>query len=1345
MNRWWKAGLRQRRGQGPKRPVRRHCLALDLLEDRSVPSANGPFQHVLLLSVDGLHQADVADPALQSSLTNIQNLQQNGVSYNNASTTQPSDSFPGTLSYLTGAHPGTTGVYYDDSYSRTLFAPGSNVATATPGTEVTYFEAIDKNLNLINGGGNFDASSIDPSTLPLDSHGNPVYPNQFLKVNTIFDVAHQAGLYTAFSDKHPAYQIANGNDPKAINDFYAPEINSTTALLDPTTHHTVDANALLAANPYTDVSKYVLVDASTDPDGPNDPHLINDTTHNLLLTEAYDDLKVNAILREIDGKSSHGNVNNPLVPALFGTNFQAVSVAEKLSFIKYTDNTGTHTQPAGGITLDANGNEVPSQELLAALKHTDASIGRIVQELQNQGLYNSTLMVVTAKHGQNPRVGNGLLMADSLVPTILGNAGVTVAQQTADDVSLIWLANQQQTDAGVKALKQFVDHGTVTVYNQGTPRTVPAKQVIDKVLSGGDLHAYNLGDPAHDSTTPDIIVTLKPGYIFVGNPTHYQFKRAEHGGFSPDDIHDALIVSSGGLAPEVQGSVVNDKVETTQIAVTALNALGLDPAQLQGAVAEHTHQLSGLKLEELPVAPPTGLQQIDHFVIIYQENQSFDGLYGSFPGANGLQNAAAAGTIPQVDAAGHPLVYTPSPLNNGAIDPNFPSVIIGGKSYLAYPAIDANTGLPDPNAGNPVPIGPYNLAIYIQPSQKTGDIVHKFYHEQLQIDTGNPAIGPSNGSMDKFVAVSDNPGLVMSHFDATNLPEGLLAQQYTMDDNFFHAAYGGSFLNHQFLVAAAAPEWNQPIPSPNFVSHPAVNPALTDGGMSLPGHDSNLTGVDLLAADGNHFVVNTTFSANLVPTFFSPSNPQLLRSINDSNPNDPNRPYEPNIGDRLDAAGVSWKWYSGGWNGALAASPSNPANNGVAGAGADPNFQWHHQPLAYYDNFAPWVNGQRNPLSAAHLQDENNFFNNLSTGNLPAVSFIKQIGEDNEHPGYTNVLQGQQSTADIVHAIQNSSDWAHTAIIITYDENGGRWDHVSAPDANGIWGDGTRVPTIVISPYAQQGVVDHTQHDTLSILKTIEQRFNLPALSSMDANASSLADNFQSTPHVSIGTAYLQPDANNVGKNVLVVLGTEGDDHIQISPAGASQIEVRIDSVHLDQLFALAQISRIEVYGQGGNDHVEISSQVTLPAMIFAGDGNDHIQTGAGNTIVVGGTGNNHIEAGAGRNLLIGGTGNTHIEEHDGQAILIAGTTFYDANIEALTAIENEWASNDPLATRITKITGGVTQDSSNTAYHLAADTVFSNGYHNHLEAHSGMDWFFANPATDQLDQVFGSDVVTSI
>jgi phospholipase C len=714
----------------------------------------------------------------------------------------------------------------------------------------------------------------------------------------------------------------------------------------------------------------------------------------------------------------------------------------------------------------------------------------------------------------------------------------------------------------------------------------------------------------------------------------------------------------------------------------------------------------------------SALQQIDHFVIIYQENWSFDGLYGSFPGANGIANASQA-SLTQLDrVTGQPLT----------------------TSLPIYPGQTNDPSIPD-NTVTDAP-SPYNLGQYLQPSDKTGDIVHRYFQEQSQID---------HGAMDKFIGWSDNTQAVMSHFDATNLPEGLLAQQYTMDDNFFHAAFGGSFLNHQFLVAAAAPVYPDAPMSMIAVLGPDGQLLLNSNGGIV--HDGNITpmlGVSF--GDPNqtydkNYAINTIFSKNLSPSFIGNNTAaSLLPSQNDSDPTKPN--YIPTIGDSLDQAGVSWKWYSGGWDAALASSPSNPANNGTTPANptVDPLFQWHHQPLAYYDNFAPWLsNGQRNPLSAAHLQDENSFFTDLSNGDLPAVSFVKPLGPDNEHPGYTNLLRGQQHVADIVHAVQNSADWAHTAIIITYDENGGRWDHVSAPDANGIWGDGSRVPGIVISPYAKQGYVDHTQHDTLSILKTIEQRFNLPALNQLDANASSLANDFQSTANVSIGKAYLQPDANTIGSNVLVVFGTPGSDEISIDETGAganARLVVNIDGTV--QKFSLSQVSRIQIFGQGGNDQIDVSSQVSLPAMIFTGNGNDEIQTGSGNSIVVGGNGDNQINGGAGRNILIGGTGNSEITETGGQAILIGGVTSYDSNAEALTAIENEWASADDLATRVLKIRSGVSQDGAKTLYHLGNDTVFANGFVNQLSGDLGMNWFFADPTKDEFT-LFGQDVLTPI
>jgi YVTN family beta-propeller protein len=572
---------------------RKARLLLETLEDRYVLSTAVPAQHVLLLSVDGLHQADFADPTLQGDLTNILKLEGGGVTYSNAHTTSPSDSFPGTLSYLTGALPGTTGVFYDDSYSRTLFAPGSNVNTAKPGTEVTYFEAIDKNQALISGGGNFDATSIDPTTLPLNSQGQPVYPNRFLQVNTVFDVAHDAGLYTAFSDKHPAYQIANGTNPNAINDFYGPEINSTTALLNNSTNKTVDANALLAANPFVDLSGYTLVDASTDPQGPNDPNLINDTTHNMLLTEKYDDLKVQAILNEIAGQASHPSpgIPNPQVPALFGMNFQAVSVAEKYYL--------------GGKNLLPNGDAIASQILMAAVQHTDASIGKMVAALQNSkdphgggSLWDTTELVLTAKHGQAPVAGSAGLMADSTLPNLVATAGAPVAQATQDDVSLLWLQDQSRTPAAVQALQDFQKHGSIDVYFQGNKMTLPASQVINQILYGSGLVQAGLGNPATDSTTPDIIVTLRPGYIWVGNPQHFNFKRAEHGGFSDPDTHIALIVGGGALSTDVRGSTLDTPVLTKQIAVTVLNSLGLSAARLQGAVIEGTKGLPGLGIPQ---------------------------------------------------------------------------------------------------------------------------------------------------------------------------------------------------------------------------------------------------------------------------------------------------------------------------------------------------------------------------------------------------------------------------------------------------------------------------------------------------------------------------------------------------------------------------------------------------------------------------------------------------------------------------------------------------------------------------------------------------------------------------
>jgi phospholipase C len=469
------------------------------------------------------------------------------------------------------------------------------------------------------------------------------------------------------------------------------------------------------------------------------------------------------------------------------------------------------------------------------------------------------------------------------------------------------------------------------------------------------------------------------------------------------------------------------------------------------------------------------LKSIKHIIVIYQENWSFDSLYGQFPGADGYANSFD--TLPQFDRSAAPpyssLIYkTPSPLNNGAIDPQFPS--IGGNLALGS----------NPNQTVALPLIPYDFTAYIAANSKTGDIVHRFYHEQLQIDNG--LLEPKNGDLDKFVTWSDNPGLVLSYIDATDLPEGKLAQQYTLCDNFFHSAYGGSFLNHQWLIAAASPPWTADIPTGWKSSYDPVSKNLGDNQLTFEGK----------------YAINTV-QPLLAP--FSPGTPTAKRLlINNTNPSQ-KESYVPNIGNRLDDAGIDWRWYSGGWNDAL-------ANNVTANQNL---FQFHHQPFAYYTKYAPFLTAptadysassnppQLNPATTgpdAHLQDEQNFFAHVASGDLPPVSFVKPIGKNNEHPGYADEVTGKQHVADLVAAVQKSKIWKDCVIIITYDENGGRWDHVVPPVRKDGWGVGVRVPGIIVSPFARKGSIDHTEYETVSILKLIERRFNLAPLSARDSD-----------------------------------------------------------------------------------------------------------------------------------------------------------------------------------------------------------------------------------------------------
>ena len=447
-------------------------------------------QHVLLISVDGMHESDLRQYVAGHPTSALAALSGSGVTYSQAHSAMPSDSFPGLLALVTGGTPKSTGVYYDDSYDRKLAAPGSDCKVA--GTEVVYDESIDKNPDLLESGG------IDPMKLPRDPANGcmPLYPHNFLRVNTVFEVAKAAGLPTAWADKHPAYDLIQGPSGKGVDDLYTPEINN-------------------ASSPTDSEAK----------------------------TAAYDALKVKAVLNQIGGKTSAGAAGK--VPAIFGMNFQALSVAQKT--------TGYAAQGA------------PGQDVAAALDFVDTSLGQMVAGLKTGGLMDSTLVVISAKHGQSPIDRSALKIVDSkaLKAAITAAAPAGVAQLTTDSVGLVWLKDATQADAVATALT--------------ANKTALS---IDHILSGAALNGQ-FGDPATDSRVPDLVVIPTQGVIYT-KPT--ATKIAEHGGFSEDDTHVALLVSAPGL----QAGTVSTPVSTTQVAPTLLSALGLDPKALQAVVQEGT-------------------------------------------------------------------------------------------------------------------------------------------------------------------------------------------------------------------------------------------------------------------------------------------------------------------------------------------------------------------------------------------------------------------------------------------------------------------------------------------------------------------------------------------------------------------------------------------------------------------------------------------------------------------------------------------------------------------------------------------------------------------------------------
>ncbi len=458
-------------------------------------------------------------------------------------------------------------------------------------------------------------------------------------------------------------------------------------------------------------------------------------------------------------------------------------------------------------------------------------------------------------------------------------------------------------------------------------------------------------------------------------------------------------------------------------------ALSLLALAVTVAVADRAIESSAATPTRSRAAPAP----IDHLIVIFLENRSFDHLYGQFPRVNGLRQPGAR--ITQTDRSGEP--------------------------YRVLPPVRVGWGKTDPDPRFPAafPNAPFLIDPYVPSSQKTPDPVHRYYQHILQIN---------GGKMDRYVAWTDTGALTMGHYETDKLPLYRYARRHVLADNYFTAALGGSWLNHMWLVCACTAVF------PNAPASMIAEPEVDASGRLIG-----------LKKDGD--VTPDGFAVNDLQPFAPPymaGTPEAQRVPPQT---------LPDIGERLTAAGVSWAWYAGGWSNAVAGRP-------------DKWFIYHHQPFVFFRAYAPG-----RPARARHLKDERDFLKSLADGTLPAVSWIKPIGELDAHAGYSTVLASEAHAATLVEAVQRSRYWTRAAIVITYDDFGGWYDHVPPPTID-RWGPGGRVPALIISPWARKGFVDSTFYDHTSILRFIEWRWRLEPLATRDAAANNLLNAFDFRP-----------------------------------------------------------------------------------------------------------------------------------------------------------------------------------------------------------------------------------------
>ena len=468
--------------------------------------------------------------------------------------------------------------------------------------------------------------------------------------------------------------------------------------------------------------------------------------------------------------------------------------------------------------------------------------------------------------------------------------------------------------------------------------------------------------------------------------------------------------------------------------------------------------LLGMSLASAEEDPlPPGFDQIETIVVLFQENRSYVHLLPEFPGASGLANAPQSAVL-QRDRDGSVLPHLP-PL--WATDKAAPH-----STHLRPPRPDPAYPVSMPNAPFFIAEPPYNAPADIL----TPTPVHRFYQNQMQIN---------GGRNDMFIAWTNVGSLAMGlyHCDGTHLHR--LAHEYTLADNAFMGAFGGSNLNHFFLACACSPPF--PTAPDSMRAVLAANGTLK---LAADSPESALDGPPRWVHDGDvspdGYVVNTVQPA-YQPSGIPPA-PGGDRKLADPAKHPLPPQTLPTLGDRLSEKGIDWAWYAQGWNVALADRGAIYNRLGAV------NFQPHHQPYNYFANYAPGTAAREQ-----HLKDLEEFWEEAAAGKLPAVAFVKADGNNNQHPGESSMAAGDLIIGTIVNTLQRSPQWDKMAIIITFDENGGFWDPMAPPKGN-RWGPGSRVPIVIVSPFARKGFVDHTIYDATSILAFISKRFGLELL-----------------------------------------------------------------------------------------------------------------------------------------------------------------------------------------------------------------------------------------------------------